>query len=89
MAVNITIIPAGVNAIKKDGLDFTETICEDIQTLSKKRCPVRTGRLRDSIVVKAEKDGNSVVAEAPYAAKIEESYDFLRTAFDDVFAKLK
>lgn len=74
----------------------TREIAEEIRDEAKTICPVKTGRLQDSIEVKEESEGKFVVqATAHYAAAVEfgtseqEANPFLRPAAETVRSRMR
>jgi len=86
-SVDIEITGAKEFAQKMEQLDHSmqrhvrgnlQRLGEDIQATSRRMCPVRTGRLRDSIYSKIEDWAVKVGASAPYARFIEFGTRYIR-----------
>lgn len=50
---------------------------------AKAACPVRSGRLKNSLLVRREGERAAVVAGAPYAGVVEKKHPFLRPSLND------
>lgn len=96
MAVTFTINQAGVKAVEDKGLAFVSRLADETSVEARQRAPVRTGRLRNSIQVLSkdrQKDGNiggnTVIADTPYANRIEVRTHFMTDSLNAVIDKVK
>ena len=82
-------------SIKAKGAPLVRRIAEELEATAKAECPVRTGKLRDSITTEYDAGGlsASVVATAPHAKYVEygtrkrRANRFLRRSVNKVGAK--
>jgi HK97 gp10 family phage protein len=75
--VRVEFEPGWREHIQDDEHTLLERLGGEIETDAKVACPVRTGRLRDSIGHEVDGDTVRVTASAPYAAYVEEGTRYM------------
>jgi hypothetical protein len=69
--MKITLNPQGYARLLNCAIDFRNELADTIKDQAKDIVPVRTGALRDSIIVENDKDYSHITAKSNYAAFVE------------------